>query len=74
MKNSLADVRDYSPVMLYLSSAIRILNENPVQAQLTLRILTWKFNQGTKFGTFKKSMFSFILIIFLFNGIVKQNI
>ena len=32
MKNSLADVRDYSPVMLYLSPAIRILNENPVQA------------------------------------------
>ena len=34
-----------------------------------------KINQGTKFGALKKPMFSlFDVIIFLFNGIIKQNI
>ena len=33
------------------------------------------YNQGTKFGTLKKPIFSlFDVIIFLFNGIIKQNI
>ena len=40
--------------MLHLSPATMILNENPVQA-LTLRILTLKINQRTKFGTLKKA-------------------
>ena len=34
-----------------------------------------KINQGTKFGTLKKPMFSFFdVIIFLFNGKIEQNI
>ena len=40
---------------------------------LTPRIPTLKINQGTKFGTLKKPMFSlFYLVIFLFNGKMKQ--
>ena len=42
---------------------------------LTPRILTLKINQGTKFGTLKKPIFSlFDMIIFWFNGMIKQNI
>ena len=41
---------------------------------VTLKILTLKIIQGTKFGTFIKPMFSMLdVIIFLFNVIVKQN-
>ena len=41
----------------------------------TPRILTLKINQGTKSGTLKKPMFSlFDVIIFLFDGMKKQNI
>ena len=40
---------------------------------LTPRIPTLKINQGTKFGTLKKPMFSLsYLVIFLFNGKMKQ--
>ena len=39
------------------------------------RILTIKINQGTKFGTLEKPMFSFFDVIsFLFNGKIEQNI
>ena len=45
---------------------------------LTSRILTLKINQGTKFGTLKKPIFSlFDVVIYLFifwlNGIMKQT-
>ena len=45
---------------------------------LTSRILTLKINQGTKFGTLKKPIFSlFDVVIYLFifwlNGIIKQT-
>ena len=40
----------------------------------TQRILTMKIKQGTKFGTLKKSMFSFFdVIIFWFNGKIEQG-
>ena len=42
---------------------------------ISVIIQALKINQGTKFGTLKKPMFSlFDVIIFLFNGIIKQNI
>ena len=50
-------------------------NSSVTIQSLTPRILTLKINQGTKFGTLKKPMFSFFnVIIILFNGKIKQNI
>jgi len=50
------------------------LIRDQIQAQ-TPRILTLKIKQGTKSGTLKKPMFSlFDVIVFLFNGMTKQNI
>ena len=41
---------------------------------LTSKLLALKISQGTHFGTLIKPMFSMLdVIIFLFNGIVKQN-
>ena len=50
------------------------LKGNLIQQIWSVTIRALKINQGTKFGTLKKSMFSlFDVIIFLFNGIIKQN-
>ena len=46
-----------------------------IQQNWSLTIQALKINQGTKFGTLKKPMFSLIdVIIFLFNEKIKQNI
>ena len=48
---------------------------NVIQQNWSVTIQAMKINQGTKFGTLKKPMFSFFdEIIFWFNEKIKQNI
>ena len=51
------------------------LKWNLIQQNWSVMIQALKINQGTKFGTLYKAMFSlFDVIIFWFIGIMKQNI
>ena len=51
------------------------LKWNEIQQNWPVTIQTQKINQGTKFGTLKKSMFSlFDVIIFYFYGKIKWYI